>query len=251
MRPLHLRLAFLAVMVGGATYALGYDGPGFYTNAQVVAIDVTGRTLVIRDAKGTDEKVQLDDRLAGFGGVEVGDRVVLILQRGPGWARVRSIVRSRTRATPIVAAKPSIGATGYVEAMPASDLAVARVDASPDIVSRQAFAAEVARLARQADDVDRLWTRFQTSCNFTDENLQGGVRGWFVLWEGSTRGDLSGGFCRDIFNQIVDLAEPIKAGMDAAEDVARRTLSPGEMREIRARYIMDWSGVTSPKPLER
>jgi hypothetical protein len=81
-----------------------------------------------------------------------------------------------------------------------------------------------------------------------------GARGWFVLWEGSIRADLSGGFCRDLFNQIIDLGEPIKTGMmTAAEDVERRTLSLGDIRAIRRQYTMDWDGwaLTPPKKLER
>jgi hypothetical protein len=79
------------------------------------------------------------------------------------------------------------------------------------------------------------------------------ARGWFVVWEGSIGADLSGGYCRDFFNPIVDLGEPINKGMTAAEDVARRSLSPGEIRKIRRQYRMDWEGWgrTPPKRLEQ
>jgi hypothetical protein len=245
MRPLHLRLALLAVAAGAASLVLGADGLGFYTNAQVVAVDMMGRTLVIRNAGGRDERVQLDDNLSGFGGIKAGDRVMLTLRRGPGWARVSSIVKSRAAAKPGTASKPGVAATS------SSNRALAHVDDSPEVVSRRAFGAEMARLAEQADQVDRVWKDFRTGCDFRAGSPRDGAREWFVLWEGPLRADLSGGFCRDLFDQIVDLGEPIMAGMIAAEDVARPSLSPGEMREIRGRYTMDWDSATSPKLLER
>jgi len=214
------------------------DGPPTYTNAEVVAVDVTGRTLVIRNAKGVEEKVQLDDALAGFDDLKAGDRVILTLRRGPGWARVSSIDKSR--------------------AVPASQVAASSppsppVDNSEDLASREAFGAQVASLAAQADRVDHVWNEFRRACKLMPGNPHEGARGWFAIWEGSVRADLSGGFCRDLFNQIVDLGEPINAGMTAAEDVARRTLLPGDIREIRRQYRMDWDGwaLTPPKRLEQ
>jgi hypothetical protein len=217
------------------------DGPSTYTNAQVVAVDVSGRTLVIRNTKGVEEKVELDDNLAGFGDIRAGDRVILTLRTGPGRARVSSIVRS-TAVPP-----------GKVAASPLLITPVAPVENSQEVTPREAFGAQVVRLAGQADRVEHVWDGFRSACNFKAGNPHEGARGWFVIWEGSMSADLSGGFCRDLFNQIIDLGEPIKAGMTAAEDVARRTLSPGDIREIRRQYTMDWDGwgLTPPKKLER
>jgi hypothetical protein len=217
------------------------DGPPTYTNAQVVAVDVTGRTLVIRNAKGVEEKVELDANLAGFGDIKAGDRVILTLRTGPGRALVSSIVKSTAVPAPNFAASPQPSPP------------VASVDNSQKIASREAFGAQVASLAAQADRVERVWGGFQNTCNLKAGNPHEGARGWFVIWEGAIGADLSGGFCRDLFNQIIDLGEPIKVGMTAAEDVARRTLSPGDIREIRRQYTMDWDGwgLTPPKKLER
>ncbi len=231
----------LTVIAGGAALAHGAiareNGPPTYSNAQVLGVDVTGRTLVIRNAKGLEEKLQLDDSLAGFGDIKAGDRVILTLRTGPGWARVSSIVKSR--------------------AVPATKIEAAAASSSPPTVSpvddsqARAFGAQVARLADQADSVDRVWNEFRSACNFKEGSPP--ERGWIVLWQGSVRADLSGGFCRDLFNQIIDLSEPINAAMTAAEDVARRSLSPGEIREIRRQYRMDWDGwgQTPPKRLEQ
>jgi len=215
------------------------EGSPTYTNVQVVSLDVAGRTLVIRNAKGLEEKVELDDKLAGFGDIKAGDRVMLTLRAGPGWTRVSSIVKSKAvpapRGTVTIAPNPS----------------VAPVD--PVLASRDAFASQVARLSRQGDGVDRLWNEFRSSCDSMTVKPQEGARGWFSIWEGTARADLSGGFCRDLFNQIIDLGEPIKAEMVAAEEVAQRTLPPGDIRDIRRQYRMEWDGwtLTAPKQLDQ
>ncbi len=245
MRRLLQCLVLLAVVAGGATRlhaaAERDDGSPTYTNVQVVAVDAIGRTLVIRNTKGVEEKMQLDDNLAGFGDIKAGDRVILTLQTGPGWARVSSIVKSRALPALKAAASSSPGPP------------VEPVVSSQALASRGAFDAQVAGLAGQADRVDRVWNEFRRACNFEAENPREGARGWFALWEGSIRADLSGGFCRDLFNQVVDLGESVNAGMTAAEDVARRSLLPGDIREIRRQYRMDWDGwaLTPPKRLEQ
>ncbi len=228
--------AFAAVEGISTQKGTSDNGPLTYTNVRVVAIDAVGRTLVVRNAQGVEEKMQLDDNLAGFGNIRAGDRVILTLRTGSGWPRVTSIVESREEPAPRLAASPW-------PSPPA-----APVDSSQVLASREAFAAQVASLAGGADRVDRVWNEFRSACKPEAGNQPQGTRGWFAVWEGSVRADMSGGFCRDLFNQILDLAEPVKAGMSAAEDVARRTLSPGDIREIRRQYRMDWDGWALPPP---
>lgn len=235
----------LTMIAGGAALAHGAvsreDRPPTYTNATVVSVDVTGRTLVISNAKGVEERLQLDDTLAGFGDIKAGDRVILTLRTGPGWARVSSIAKGREAPA------------SSVKAASAPSAPVSPVDNSQALASRQAFDAQVASLAEQADRVDRVWNEFRRACSYTEENPSQAARGWLAIWGTSIRADLSGGFCRDLFNQIVDLGEPVNAGMAAAEETARRTLSPGEIRETRRQHRMDWEGWgrTSPKRLEQ
>jgi hypothetical protein len=257
MRPV-TRLALVGVVALCATALAAADeitiprgssdgAPPTYSNAQVVAVDVTGRTLLIRrNAKGVEEKVQLDDNLAGIGDIRAGDRVILTVRTGPGWTRVSSIVKSRPLAASRPPAAPKAAATS--SASPAQ----APVTDPQLLASRQTFADQIAGLAEQADQIDRVWNEFRRACDFGAGHPNEAARGWFVIWEGSIRADLSGGFCRDLFNQIVDLGEPIRAGMTAADNVARRSLLPGDMRDIRRQYRMDWDSwaLTSPKRLE-
>lgn len=235
-------LALLTLMASGAASvhaAAAGDAPPSYTNVQVVSVDAVGRTLVVRKPSGMDEKLALDDTLAGFGDIKAGDHVIVSFRSGPGWTRVSSIAKSTAVPPPRVTASP----------VPSPRPAAAD---NARVVARDAFDVQVARVGGQADRVDRVWNDFKSACSFKGTPREG-ARGWFAVWEGSIRADMSGGVCRDLFNQVVDLGEPVKQEMNAAEDVARRTLTPGEIRDIRRLYRMDWDGwaLTAPKPLER
>jgi hypothetical protein len=136
-------------------------------------------------------------------------------------------------------------ADSTVAAGPSASLMVARVDSPRTLSAREAFGARVASMAGEADRVDRVWSRFRSSCNVVAGRPRDGARGWFVVWQGSSiRADLPGRDCRDLFDQIIELGDPIRGGMTAAQDVARRSLSPADIREIRRRYAMDWDGWT-------
>jgi hypothetical protein len=234
-----LRRLALVGAVASCASALAAAEWSTYTNAEVVAVDLIGRTLVIRNAKGVEEKVELDDNLAGFGDIKAGDRVILTLRTGPGWTRVSSIVKSGAVPAPKVAPRPLPGQP------------VAPADNSPSLASREAFGARVARLAGRPTGSITFGTSSGKPA-ISRRRIRARARG-FVIWEGAIRADLSGGFCRDLFNQIIDLGEPIKAGMTAAEDVARRTFSPGDIREIRRQYTLDWDGwgLAPPKQLKQ
>ena len=62
---------------------------------------------------------------------------------------------------------------------------------------------QVATLSMNARAVDSMWSSFVTACNVKPVANEGGGRDWFGLWDGRVQADYSGGFCRDLFNQIV------------------------------------------------
>ncbi len=216
-----------------AAAAAQTGGTPTYTNARVVSINPLERTLVIRRADGTRETVQLDDTVGGFGDLRAGDEVLLGLRSQPGWPRVTMITKS-------TAAAPSRG-------MPAPRPLPA-AESETTQAARDAFARQVAGLSREADEVDRLWSGFRTTCDATVGGQYEGGRQWLGLWTNEVDADLSNGTCRDLYNQIIGLGETVKRGMAAADDVARRALSPGDIREVERRYSMDWDGWTLPAP---
>jgi hypothetical protein len=221
--------ALLGVLLLGATVAAvpsasSDDGTPTYTNVEVVAVDPLTRLMTVRKPQGEVETVELDERLAGFGGIAPGDYVILTVRRQPGRAWASAIMQ----ATPPLASNDLHG------------LATDKLPASP--TPRQSFAVDVATQAQRANRVDALWNSFRTSCGARVRTSYEGARDWFGFWDDSVRADLSSGFCRELFNKIVDLGEGVKNGMSTAEDAARRSLPPGSIREIRRHYAMDWDG---------
>jgi hypothetical protein len=226
-------LAWIVMACWAAVSAAQTPGTPMYTNARVVSINPLERTLVIRQADGTQQTVQLDETVGGLGDVRAGDEVLLGLRAQPGWPRVTMITKSKasttTRGTPAPRALPPA----------ASETSQTAIDA---------FTRQVASLSQDADRVDRLWSAFRTTCDATVGSEYEGGREWFGLWTNDVRADLSNGTCRDLYNQIIGLGETVVRAMAGAEDAARRSLSPGDVREVRLRYSMDWDGWTLPAP---
>ena len=223
----------LAACCAAGAAAAQSRGVPTYTNARVVSINALDRTFVIRQADGTQQRVELDDNVAGFGDVRVGDEVILALRGEPGRPRVSAITKSTAAAPSRQTQAPRPLAPAPGEAPQAA---------------ADAFARQVADLATEADRVDRLWSGFRGTCDVTVGGRYEGGREWFSLWANDVRADLSNGYCRDVYNQIVGLGETVMRGMARAEDVARRSLSPGEIRDVQLRYSMDWDGWTRPAP---
>ncbi len=224
--------AWLVVACGAAATAQT-GGTPTYTNARVVSINALERTLVIRQADGTQQTVQLDDSVGALGDVRAGDEVILGLRTQPGWPRVTVITKS-TAATP---------SRGTAASRPPPPAASATSPAAID-----AFARQVANLSQDADRVDRLWSAFRTTCDATVSGGYEGGREWFGLWANDVRADLSNGTCRDLYNQILGAGEGVMRGMSGAEEAARRSLTPGDIRDVRLRYSMDWDGWSLPAP---
>jgi hypothetical protein len=210
-----------------------------YTNAQVVSIDALNRTLLIRKGNGEEQTVELDDNVAGLRDIRAGDHAILTLRGEPGRPRVSAISRS-TAATNGSTATPA-----RPEPAPRPLPPTNRETAD---VALDAFATQVANLAQEAARVDRLWGQFRHTCDVSVGSRYEGAREWFAIWGNDVRADLSSGFCRDLFNQVVSQGETVKRGMAGAEEAARRSLSPGEIRDVRLRHSMDWEGWTRTPP---
>lgn len=206
-----------------------------YTNAQLVSVDAQTRLVVIKTTDGREETLELDDNVAGLGGLRAGDRVILTVRTEPGRSRVSSIVKSVASTTP--APKAAAMARGPAEDTPAVDPAL------------RTFADQVAALAQQAGQVDALWNDFKATCNVTLRSSYSDGRDWFSLWENGTQMEMTSGSCRNLFNQVVGQGETVKAGMAGAEEAARKAaLEPGDLREVLRRYSMEWGGWSLPAP---
>ena len=220
-------VAFAWGVLFGAAASAREDIPT-YTNAVVVSMDKAKRTIVVRNTDGAQERLDLDAAVTDLGDIRPGDQVILTVRGEPDRPRVTALSKSVTAPskTPAIATSAPL---------PTEDLS------GP----RSAFESQVALIAQQAGRVDGLWTQFVNACDVrpgTTTAYDNG-REWFALWDGTTtRADLSNGFCRDLYNQVVGLGESVKRSMSGAEETARKNLDAGDMRAIRQRYSMDWDG---------
>jgi len=104
------------------------------------------------------------------------------------------------------------------------------------------YEAAVSRLAAEARQVDAAYARYKASCPNASAMSQEGSREWFGLWDGSAVSETSAG-CAALLDEMSRLGAPIKAGMLAAQEAARRAwVLPGTMRDVRRRHTMEWSG---------
>jgi hypothetical protein len=212
----------------------GAEAPQPYDGVEVVSINTAKHIVVIRNSKGVQETLDLADGLASSGSVKAGDRVMMTVGDDTGRKRITAITK--------LVAQPAPGAASQDASIPVS------TDAAGGVEIRDRFSNQVATAAQQARSIDALWSSFVARCDAKMLSSADGGHDWFGLWDGRVKADLSGGFCRDLFNQIVSSGEAVKKAMAAAEDVARKTLEPGDIRDIRRLNSMDWEGWGMPPP---
>jgi hypothetical protein len=103
------------------------------------------------------------------------------------------------------------------------------------------FEAAVARLAAQARSVDAVYARYESSCP-PSTAAEDGSRPWFSLASAAAVSGADAG-CGALLDEIERLGAPIKAGMAAAQEAARKAwVLPGTLTDIRRRHSMEWSG---------
>ena len=151
-------------------------------------------------------------------------------------------------APPQPVAAPAVLSTSTLTnaiAVPAAAVAATREEASTvdGLRTRGArdFEAAVTRLAADARAVDATWARYKAACPRA-ATPDDGSREWFRVWEGTATSDADPS-CASLLDEVLRLGEPVKAGMSAAHEAARRAwVLPGTMRDIRRRHSMEWSG---------
>ena len=99
-------------------------------------------------------------------------------------------------------------------------------------------------MSNQADYADLEWREYATWCGAGVSAAPSGGRAWFAVWSasgaggGNVRAD-----CSNMYRAILDRANKVKAVMVEASERARRNgVYPGEMRDVRRRYSLDYDG---------
>jgi hypothetical protein len=99
----------------------------------------------------------------------------------------------------------------------------------------------VENVARRASQLDSYWDRIKANCAV--RVAPGYDREWFGLWDGRAALTASDSSCTSAVKELETLAAEVRIAMTRAQEDARRTaVLPGQMRELRRRYRMDWPG---------
>jgi hypothetical protein len=103
------------------------------------------------------------------------------------------------------------------------------------------YAQIVDAVARQAGQLDGYWTRIKANC--TVRVAPGYDREWFGLWDGRAKLDTPDASCGAAAQELQEMAGQLRTAMSTAQDEARRSsVLPGQLRDIRRKYRMDWPG---------
>jgi hypothetical protein len=96
-------------------------------------------------------------------------------------------------------------------------------------------------VARRASELDSYWDRIKENCS--TRVAPGYDREWFGLWDGRASLTSPDASCISAVRDLNRLADEVRTVMANAQEEARHTsVLPGQLREIRRRYRMDWPG---------
>ena len=96
-------------------------------------------------------------------------------------------------------------------------------------------------VARRAAQLDAYWERIKANCAV--RVATGYDREWFGLWDGRVVLTGADSSCGSAIQELNTLTAELRQAMARAQEDARRaSVLPGELREIRRRYRMDWAG---------
>jgi S1-C subfamily serine protease len=103
------------------------------------------------------------------------------------------------------------------------------------------FDRSVQLAARRATELDDYWSRIKATCPV--RVAPGYDREWFGLWDGRTELTSADRSCGSAVKDLNELAGEVRTVMAKAQEDARHaSVLPGQLRDIRHRYRMDWAG---------
>jgi V8-like Glu-specific endopeptidase len=99
----------------------------------------------------------------------------------------------------------------------------------------------VEAVGRQAAQLDAYWNRIKANC--TVRVVPGYDREWFGLWDGRAKLDTADTSCASAIVELEEMSGQLRTVMGTAQEEARRaSVLPGQLRDVRRRYRMDWPG---------
>ncbi len=105
----------------------------------------------------------------------------------------------------------------------------------------RAYEQVVRAAAGRAAQLDSYWARVKTSC--PARVAPGYDREWLGLYDGRTELTTPDPSCAAAVRDLQELGDEVRQAMAQALEAARRaSVLPGQLREIRRRYRLDWTG---------
>jgi hypothetical protein len=107
-----------------------------------------------------------------------------------------------------------------------------------------AYDASLHAVSAQADHIDSEWREYATWCGIDVPSVPAGGRAWFAIWSAAgAAGGSARANCADMRREILEQANRLKvAMMDASERARRDDVYPGEVRDLRRKYLLDYDG---------
>jgi S1-C subfamily serine protease len=105
----------------------------------------------------------------------------------------------------------------------------------------QAFEQSLKTVATRASQIDNYWTQVKRECGGRITGVYD--REWFALFENRLTVTSTEPGCLSALNSIRDAAGEVRTAMVTLHENARRaSVYPGDLRQIRAKFDLDWTG---------
>jgi hypothetical protein len=103
------------------------------------------------------------------------------------------------------------------------------------------FAAEIVRLAAEANGVDRLWLGYKSECGVRVTRPYDFGREWFALWDRAAEPTVASPSCSDLLWRVLRAGEAVRNDILAARTAAQRAvLSPGTEVGMLRWHALEW-----------
>ena len=105
----------------------------------------------------------------------------------------------------------------------------------------KAFEESLRTVATRAAEIDNYWTEIKRECGGRAAGAYD--HEWFALWENRLTVSSSNSWCLYGMKTVGQRADQLRTGMITLNENARRAgVYPGDLRQARSKYHLDWNG---------
>ena len=105
-----------------------------------------------------------------------------------------------------------------------------------------AFELQLKKISLRSDEIDEYWDRFKRTCNASMSGPRGD-REWFGAWNRQMNVQANLADCSAWMADLLQLSTAVKNAMLSANDDARTAgIIPGQVRQLRHKYRLEWDG---------